>query len=736
MNITKELDQIIVKYQLDRYYPRYRLKLRAEELIEKLILHTAETARIVLVGAHGDDTNYTEELVNRYREVKCYVLTDPDIAQAALHDLQSADLVYLVSFRNAWKTKAVLDEYHIRYEDLYDLFLCEGLVFEDEYYLVSVDIYQDHKLQVKFGKELRDRGALQIEYYFLTKQYEQTENAALREIISKKKLFLALYMKNFVEAEKCVKTMRQDGTDIHIEEAWKEITGLLDSIKTKMSQRRAEDILWYWLDSVSYDDAENMLYLQEMKDRSVSFTNAFTNMPYTHATLKAAFCQKRSVADRSYRIEVISEKNSNLYFWLKANGYQIKVLSKGFKKIFNKECEAQYYLAASSCLWKALEYLTGDDRKYFMLIQALEESHSPYFSFQMPTLANPAEMLYFGKKELDEQLAFYGSLLGGGILQIFMSDHGWQGGDFLASHHIHMDFFHPDIRPQKIDRIFSILDFYPVLRQLIEDRHIHDDMPAREYAPIENLDRYSTADIKEIFRRKNVDLIHAFGYVGVISQDEIYVRFSVGNEYQHSRKNPHWRPKLFVESDIEKPENAAKLRDAAGIYPLELLREDKFAYTRYLHKLFEIYRIREKELINAFNEKIAALLSECGDSSVAIRTGGEHSYYLYAILEETIKRKIGLFIDYTENCLCASYGKKVVDSIENVGKEIKVVLLSSFLYRQQLRDEAVTYPADIMVIDAYTVFEQMGYCFKQEFYGTMGLRESDFDHVYKNEDDV
>ena len=45
------------------------------------------------------------------------------------------------------------------------------------------------------------------------------------------------------------------------------------------------------------------------------------------------------------------------------------------------------------------------------------------------------------------------------------------------------------------------------------------------------------------------------------------------------------------------------------------------------------------------------------------------------------------------------------------------------------------YFADIMVIDFYTVFEQMDYCFKQDFYATMGLQESDYDHVYRNEDD-
>lgn len=77
----------------------------------------------------------------------------------------------------------------------------------------------------------------------------------------------------------------------------------------------------------------------------------------------------------------------------------------------------------------------------------------------------------------------------------------------------------------------------------------------------------------------------------------------------------------------------------------------------------------------------------------------------------------------------------------NITKELDQIIVKYQLdeyyprYRLELRDEAVMYFADIMVIDLYTVFEQMDYCFKQDFYATMGLQESDYDHVYRNEDD-
>lgn len=732
MNITEVLNQIIIKYQLDRYYPRFRMKLQAEKIIEEIIQTTEEEARLFLVGTGKDAIDYTGALVKKYRQTKCLVISDEIYDQSTWDELEQADKIFLVSFHNAEKTIKLLEDHQIIFENLYDIFLCQGLIFEDEYYYILENSHNDYKLPDMHDRALRERGALQLEFYTLKKKYARSDNEMLKNILLEKMLFLTLYLKNFVEAKRCIKEIRHNVTHASVEAAWVEIEELLEHMKEKLLQRKQEDVVWFWMDAVSFDEAGEMTYLNKMKEKSLSFTNAFTNMPYTKATLRAAFCQKRSVADRSYKIEKINSNSSELISYLRENNYHIKIISQALCKSFDEEKEPEYYDAASISFWNILQYMLSVDEKLFILAHAYEETHAPWLSLKITSLDNREEMAHYGRQELDEQMEFYGSFFGRDVMQIFMSDHGWQAGDFIRNHHIHMDIYHAGIKPQKIDEMFSILDFYPMVCKLIEEKKIDTEAFQREYVPIENLDRYNVSDIKKMFKNRTIDLIRCFGYMGVISKDEIYVRFSIGNEYQHSRECSNWRPLMCVESKIENDDHLEVLRQKAGIYPLEILKEEKFEYSRYLHKLYKTYQERNKELTKVLNAYLTSVLSDYKDGTVAIRTGGTHSYYLYAIMAENIQRKIGAFIDYTPRCLCASYDKKIIRRDSLAEENVKAVILSSYIYRDALKEEALQYPTHINVIDIYDIFEQIGYSFKNEFYGSMGLQEEDYDKVYKN----
>lgn len=731
MNITEELNQIIVKYQLDRYYPRFQMKLQAQRIVEEIIQATDEKAQILLVGTGKEAVDCTRALIGKYRQTECFIISDMLYDQDIWNKFKQADKVLFVSFHNAVRTIELLENHHITFENLYDIFLCRGLIFEDEYYRIVPSNYNDYKLPDMHERTMCDRGVLQLNFYTIKRKYEKSKNVVLKNILLEKMLFLTLYLKNFVEAERCVKEIQHNGSNESVDAAWAEIKDLLERIKDKLLQRKQKDVVWFWMDAVSFDDSKEMTYLRKMKEKSLSFSNAFTNMPYTNPTLRAVFCQKRCVSDQSYKIEKINSNSSEMLSYLKGNGYHVKVISQYFYQTFDEERGQEFYESASISFWSILQYMLLDDEKLFILAHALEETHAPWISIKTTTLDNRDEMAHYGRQDLDEQMEFYGSFFNKDVMQIFMSDHGWQSGDFLKSHHIHMDIYHSDIKPQKIDEMFSLLDFYPLIRQLMEEKKIDTEVFRREYVPIENLDRYNAVDVTNMFINKTIDLIRSFGYMGVISKNEIYVRFSIGNEYQHSRKDSNWRPLLVVEREIENDNNLEVLRQEAGIYPLEILKEEKFTYSGYLHKLYRIYRIRRKELIQSLNTYIMKILSDYEDGSVAIRTGGIHSYYLYAVLEENVQKKIGFFIDYNSQCLCAACGKKIISRDSLVEESIKAVILSSYIYRDKLKDEASQYPTHMSVIDIYDVFEQIGYFFRNEFYGTMGLQEEDYDKVYK-----
>ena len=744
MNITDNLNQIIIKYHIDRYYPGFQMKLQADKLLKKTITEkSAKDKKIVFVSTNNDAIDYIKALIGEgeCEEIEGYVISEKTPDKFVWDHITDSHIVYLVSYHHMEMASKILEEHGIIYDTIYDILARHGLMFEDEYYYVIPNKYDDIKIPGRYSLSLKRMGNCQIEYFFLKSSYKQSREVVLRSTHLEKMLFLSLYMKNFVEATQCIKEMRDNNSiSDNIENAWAEITSMLDKIREVIQKRTCKDVIWFWMDAVSYEAYKEMTYLKCIKTQSISFSNAFTNMPYTNATLRAAFCQKTCVEDRSYIIRTIDNDSSEMLNWLTAEGYLVRTFSKVFVKSIKvdnirggeEKGEENFYEAASLNFWNMLQSLMDRENKYFILAHAIMETHAPCLSFKMEGLGrcSEKELAYYGKKELDEQLQFYNSFLGKDSIRIFMSDHGRNAADFLERHHIHLDIYHTGYTPQKIDGMFSILDFYPLVRDVIWDRKFNWEALLRNYVPIENLDRYNREDIQDLFVNKKICPIWYFGYKGVITNSNIYVRFNIGNEYLFDR-NHRLIPLLCIKNIIETGENICSFRQRAGSYPLEILGEDKFKYSRYMHKLYEIYQVRSHTLIQYLNEKMKGLLFEEKENSVAIRTGGVHSYYVYAILSKELKQKVGSFIDFHRDCMCSLYGKEIVENMERCNEKIQTVILSSYRYREQLREEAKNYPSHIHVIDIYDVFDQMGYCFKQDFYLTMGLQEEDYDTIVK-----
>ena len=65
LDIDKEIERIIEKYELDRHYPAYRVSRQASNFIRKWVRGLAETGREVL--GVGEDGKHTD-IVNRRSE--------------------------------------------------------------------------------------------------------------------------------------------------------------------------------------------------------------------------------------------------------------------------------------------------------------------------------------------------------------------------------------------------------------------------------------------------------------------------------------------------------------------------------------------------------------------------------------------------------------------------------------------------------------------------------------------
>ena len=230
MNITEEFNNIIIKYQLDRRYPQFQKKLKAEQIIRRVLSKDAEEGKkVLLVGTRPDDVYFTKSVVKQYENVEGVIILDEKQLEVWKDMLSNADKIYLVSFHLMEDLMLLLDKHQIKYINLYDLFLTEGLYFEDEWYHLMME-GSDKEYTVEPNGIWVEK--LQWEFLYQYNRFQKTEFDVLKKMAAEKMLFLSLICKNFIQAEKCKTWVLELGTDLLLEEAWAELQYLLQKIKT------------------------------------------------------------------------------------------------------------------------------------------------------------------------------------------------------------------------------------------------------------------------------------------------------------------------------------------------------------------------------------------------------------------------------------------------------------------------------------------------------------------------
>ena len=112
------------------------------------------------------------------------------------------------------------------------------------------------------------------------------------------------------------------------------------------------------------------------------------------------------------------------------------------------------------------------------------------------------------------------------------------------------------------------------------------------------------------------------------------------------------------------------------------------------------------------------LVEKYPDNSVAIRPGGEHSMEVFFWLSEENKKKIYCFIDNSAECNCSKLDNVKIISLNEAfaHKEIKAVILSSYVNLPVLKKEAESYPENIHVLDIYDYFAKNGCKMEHDFF--------------------
>lgn len=325
MDINTEINEIIFKYHIDQYYPHYRNMYEARRILRNVVQDIVDNGQQAVFVADDETEIELIKCMSKDYSGICFLSYDrSDTKLNQLEDIRRQDCghVYLLSYYGAEHAERWFRMHHIKYEWVYDLFERREIFLQRPFYaLGKEDLYT--LLVPNFEHVSRDgwTESFQCELYCQRSKYESVDNLRTKQIALEKCLFLTLYMRNFIEAEKYVILLiKESGDAERFQSLWDEIQGLLDDIKVKIRGRNQKDIILYWLDAIPFGDENVMPYLQGILEKAMVFENAFTYVANTRPTLRAMFMGKKDIDDEAYKTPEITYDNSPVIQFLEKEG--------------------------------------------------------------------------------------------------------------------------------------------------------------------------------------------------------------------------------------------------------------------------------------------------------------------------------------------------------------------------------------------------------------------------------
>lgn len=381
------------------------------------------------------------------------------------------------------------------------------------------------------------------------------------------------------------------------------------------SLKKREDILVFWVDCTSYEELEWFPKLKKRAEESYFFEHAYTPTPTTAPAMMAMNNRWLNIDDFSKydklrKTGCFDIHSSLLLQKLKKYGYGFGYfVSKAMSYPAYAEpllhLNRKKYICSNRLCFDAVNHLMMSDKKQFMIIHCLTETHYPYWypcqKGQMLCDIQPLRPLDLvnkpeGKSKqvcnaaryLDEQLAFYSDLLGDGISKIYMSDHGkncyYEEQYKRWTDRINHTFFFIQSRHVLIGkerRLFTLQNFLDVAEALLKAHKSNEAANfervfEKDYMKVQSIDVYSK-NIIDIYKDNGCPE-SAQSYRGIRTLEDYYLRFRNRELYY---RNGDEETNLI--DDPKYAVRVAELRDLAGDYFLDICKKEKFKYARQLY---------------------------------------------------------------------------------------------------------------------------------------------------------
>lgn len=727
------LESLIVKYHIDRCNPEFQQFLKARELLYRLI---DGVKKIALIAEELGDTAEVKSLID-----KEHIVTRHRWAELAQGNaIPNADLIICVNFTVSEQQRELLKDYErskkIKIAFLYDFFKQESLSCDREFY----DVLQGKRIGLR-GEQ--SNNFFDTDYYEVVyrtkKKYKEAIEQEQKEIYLQQLIFTYIYIKDFIYAKHHIEQyIRFQYTDHErYRQFQEEVEVLLANVK-KITAAKKEQIYMFWVDALGKGEEKGMPYFEGLKEDSLDFDNAFTTAPITSLTMKAIFLKKHFYEDKSYKLERITERDSSLLRYLKEEGYVFQYF--GFEERFEEKLYGKHQMLkapSSMVYWNVLCDLCISAQNKFYLIHGITETHVPfrsgviedfYYDAEEPA-ANDREkqerhlQREEAKQYFDKQFAFYRSFINDENLQIVMSDHVGEEGFSSRGKGTNVNLFvrGKGVRKGKIDKFFSYINFEDLVKYLFSKEEAVLERVLADYVCYEYPDTYSRSFVSARLKDKRLRL-EDFGWKGCSTPEDEYVVYTTGEEKYF--RYPSWLNRIALPECTERVDTLRKL---TGEIFTEVLEDDYFQYSRLLHRVWDNYKRRTGGM-----EPGVRYLRECleaipQDKIIAIRGGGQHTVGLLTALGQAAVR-IRYIVDRDkENCrrLVGREGlyTEIITPEEMAERKIDTVLLSSLVYRKEMKEELNKIEQNYEVIDVYDLLEARGILLDCAFYANRVLPE-------------
>lgn len=345
------------------------------------------------------------------------------------------------------------------------------------------------------------------------------------------------------------------------------IQDIREAIQERNKKFSKKDILWHWMDTISYEELELIPLTHKRIKSGIVFTEAYTPTPYTKPATKAIFFQEFHTSDS---LETKYLEETTIYEAITSLNYDFCIFGhiNTILRSNNPKLQPLDNHTASSFLYlKMLQAMISADKPGFYLVHTLIETHTP-FSSPWENFPMERNVFWHTYKELypkisasasyaDHVTEFYSELLGEGTIGLYMSDHGKYQFHTERRYkdrpmHIFIGITNLNIKAE-ISRLFPIKDFEKLIQFILymNDNRVEMLMGDRGIYSEKLRINIQTkgGDVQDLLA----------GYTGVKTLTDKYVLMDNGTEYYFLKEEGE--TKNYI-NNMEHKERIDYLRDS------------------------------------------------------------------------------------------------------------------------------------------------------------------------------